>query len=126
MVGLRRLALFSVFAASISSLSSCGGSDLSEQEGCNQVYASLCNKFYDCYSKDDLAANKDIFGLNRGDCAVKYQNMNCTPTMVACDSGQTYHPDKAQSCLAGFKSLSCSDIMMTPLPTPAVCDQICQ
>ena len=43
MVGLRRLALISVFAAAISSLSSCGGGDLSEQEGCNQVYASLCN-----------------------------------------------------------------------------------
>jgi hypothetical protein len=52
--------------------------------------------------------------------------MNCTATMVACDSGQTYHADKAEACLTGYKALSCTDIMATTLPTPAVCEQVCQ
>ena len=126
MVALRRLTFLAVFGLCASSVSSCGGGGVGAQEACNEIYVSLCNKFYDCYTKDQIAANKDVFGLNRGDCAVKYQNSECTTTKVACDSGQTYHADKADACLSGFKALSCTDIMATTLPTPAVCDQVCQ
>lgn len=117
------LVLFGSFA-----LSACGGGggDLSPQGACKQVMAAMCDKFYSCFSKEELAAAKDFVGTSRADCVKKQQAENCSASDSACDSGETFNSDKAKSCISGFKALTCNDLESEDIPTPAVCDQVCE
>jgi hypothetical protein len=122
-----RMALGSLLMMGIFAIAGCGGdSGPSELDACNQLYASICNKLFDCLPQATLQANKDVYGLNRGDCATKFQSTQCTATKVMCDSGTKYHADKADQCLGGIKALSCNDISNDNITVPSICDQVCQ
>jgi hypothetical protein len=93
-------------------------------EACKQVKAVTCDKIFGCFTEAELDAAQPIIGLNATDCRDKLQPP-CTPDNSNCDSGETYHADKAQACLDGVKTLSCNDIKKDPIPKAAACDQVC-
>lgn len=124
---LARMGIGSMVLAALVAITSCGGDDgPSPQDACNQVMVQLCNKIFDCYPKELLDASKSVVGLNRGDCATKFQAAQCTPTMVMCDSGTKYQSGNASMCVDGVKALSCTDVMQDNIPLPAICDQVCK
>ena len=91
---------------------------------CKDVKGTLCDKIFNCFTKDELNLLKDTFGLNATDCRDKLGDP-CTADSSACDSGETFHADKAQTCSDGVKTLSCNDIKMDQIPLPAACDLVC-
>jgi hypothetical protein len=106
-------------------LSCGGGDDLSPGEACNQAMAIVCDKWFACYTKEILEANKTIFGLNAADCKVKYQGSECNAEKVRCDLGTTFNSANASMCVAGYRQMSCNDIMANPPVEPAACDRVC-
>ncbi|MET0594548.1 MAG: hypothetical protein ABW133_17745 [Polyangiaceae bacterium] len=105
--------------------SSNSGGGASDPVGlCKEVKGTLCDKIFNCFTKAELDLLKDSFGLNATDCRDKLQPP-CTPDQSNCDSGETFHADKAQACADGVKTLSCNDIKMDTIPTPAACDLVC-
>ena len=113
--------------ALVVSLGSCGGdSALSQQDACKSQVNLLCDKFFSCYSTQELSlpAVQAIIGLNAADCKVKY-SAECTADKVKCNLGQTYHADKAQACVDAYSGLSCADVKKDKLPEPAACAQVC-
>ncbi len=107
---------------------SCGGDDdeLSAQDACYQLADILCDKFFNCFTSEQLTAAQDVVGLNAADCKTKYKASECNADAVKCDLGETYHADQASSCVAQYKGLSCTDVMAgDDMPTPAACNLIC-
>lgn len=128
---LRPLVMMTVFGLAGSMVWGCGGDDastsLSPVELCKQEASALCDKVFKCYTKDELDAAKTLVGLNSADCAVKFQ-ADCTPEKSNCNAGETYHEDKAQACLAAYKTFTCDDVkgaFAGTTPAPAACDQSC-
>jgi hypothetical protein len=127
---MRKLLAVAACGVGIWSLGACGGdsssgSSISDPvDGCKQGNQVLCDKIFKCYTKDELDRLKDGIGLNSSDCTTKF-NAQCTPEMQNCNSGETFHADKASECLDGFKTFTCDDIKRDPLVSPAACDQVC-
>jgi hypothetical protein len=109
--------VLAVFAAA------CGGGTNSV-DACNQVTSKECDLLFQCLSEADKQAAKDVIGLNSGDCKTKLQ-ANCTEAKTACSSGQTFHEDKAQSCVDAVNKFTCADINSPTITAPAVCGQVC-
>jgi hypothetical protein len=95
-------------------------------EACKQIKAVICDLMFTsgCFTKDQLDAAQPTIGLNATDCRDKLQPP-CTPANANCPTGETYHADKAQACIDGMKTLTCSDLMKDPIPEPAACDLRC-
>jgi hypothetical protein len=109
-------------------LGNCGGDDeLSQVDACKQLYGTICDRVFQCYTKDQtsLPLFQQVFGLNASDCKVKFQGTQCTDANARCDLGETYHADKAKACVDGATGLSCADVMKDEIPTPAACEQVC-
>lgn len=127
---MRMLLAVAVSAVGIWTLGACGsdnngaGSVSDPVEACKQSSQIVCDKFFACYTKEELDMLKDVIGLNAADCTTKF-NAECTPEKSNCDAGETYHADKASECLDGFKAFTCTDIKRSPIVEPAACAQIC-
>ena len=109
---------------------SCGGDSLSASDACQQEVSALCDKMFNCFSKDVLDAAKSQLGLNAADCKTKFNASECNADNIKCDLGKTYQADKAEECVNGVKNLSCNDIQSIvttgKVPTPAACDLVCK
>ena len=126
---MRKLLAVAAFGMGISAFGACGGGDgtgsVSDPvSACKENIAVTCDKIFGCFTKEELDAAQQVVGLNATDCRDKL-GVECTPDKSNCDSGETFHADKAQSCLDGMKTLSCNDIKKEPIPKPAACDQVC-
>jgi hypothetical protein len=104
----------------------CGssGSDLTPQTACNEEIAALCNWASRCGGQSTLAAMGGYTSVS--DCTSKMQATECAGTNSQCDSGKTFHADKAQACVDGTNSMACPTSSNSSPPTSAACDQVCQ
>jgi hypothetical protein len=115
-------------------LNGCGDDDKDSTSSdpvalCKEAAKTLCSKFFSCYSKEELDASAAFLGNNEADCVTKFSgadNFNCTTEGTKCDSGESFHADKANECVSQFKSLSCNEITSGNVATPAACDETCQ
>jgi hypothetical protein len=130
---MRKLLAVAACGVGIWAFGACGGGDgdgagsISDPvEACKQIKATMCDVYFSsgCFTKQQLDAAQPTIGLNATDCRDKLEPP-CTPAQANCDSGETFHADKAQTCIDGLKTLSCNDLAKNPIPTPAACDQVC-
>jgi hypothetical protein len=111
--------------AACGSDSGSGGSSASDPvEACKEITQITCDKVFKCLTPAQLEMYKAVFGLNSGDCVIKF-NADCIPEKANCKAGQTYHADKGQQCIDGVKNYTCDDLLDPNTPDPAACDQRC-
>jgi hypothetical protein len=113
----------------------CGGDDNNTAADpvatCKQIASTICSKAYNCYSDAELKLAAAFIGNNQADCVTKWEGkdqLNCTTEGTKCDSGETYHSDKASECMQQYEGFSCSEFKGLATGTtvkPAACDQIC-
>lgn len=111
------LAFLGSLSAGLVGCGSSGGSDLSYQDYCSQVAGAMCDRYNTCGGAGGLAA----FGYNSvADCTTQLQaSFPSTPCLESGLYQGAHHPDKAQSCVNGFKNLACTSGL------PAVCAEVC-
>ena len=102
-----------------------GGSDPVSE--CKSLTASECMKFYQCFTDDERAGQEDTVGTSESDCEAKISADQCGTADTTCDSGKTYHADKAEQCIKDFKALSCDQFraFMSATDLPASCNDVC-
>ena len=115
--------------AALFSVSACSSSDSSSNDPvalCKELSATQCQKYYSCYSADELKASVDDVGTSQADCVKKF-DAECTGE--ACNAGLTYHGDFARTCVDEYAKLSCSQVIAlndgTAAP-PTACTKVCQ
>jgi uncharacterized protein YgiB involved in biofilm formation len=118
---MRTRALALVFFLSLA----CGSDDLTPVEGCKQVYSVICDRIFSCFTAAELDAAKDVVGLNRADCNIKFGAANCSMAQASCDLGEKFNSGNAEMCVGMLGGLSCNDIKRDPIPLPAICSQVC-
>jgi hypothetical protein len=130
---MRKLLAVAACGVGIWTFGACGGGDGSSGgsisdpvDGCKQANHVVCEKIFGCFTTDELNQPlfKMTFGLNAADCATKF-DAECTPDKQNCAAGETFHADKANDCLDGYKKFNCDDVKAQPPIAPAACDQIC-
>ena len=101
-----------------------GGSDPVSK--CKELAAATCEKYYNCFSEEELTAASAGVGNNKADCVDK-QGSQCNADSAKCDSGEAFHSDKADACISGFQAFSCDEFrgLGTTTQSPAACDQVC-
>lgn len=104
----------------------CGGSDrLSPSDECRQTTVALCERYYACYTPDEIAAK----GLpaTQDDCvAMMESDAGCAQETEAstCTGNGTYHDDQARLCVQQISGLACTELQELNTAAPA-CAQIC-
>jgi hypothetical protein len=127
---MRKLLAVVACGVGIWAFSACGssgdgsGSISDPVEACKEGSKIICDKIFACFTKEELEDAKMVVGLNAADCAER-QNADCTPDKKNCKAGETFHADKAQSCLDGIRSYNCDDIKDPNTPDPAACAVVC-
>jgi len=124
---MRSIAFFVVLGLGLNGLEGCGsnGNDLTPQTACNEEVSALCNWGNHCGGVAALTALGGYTSVQ--DCITKMQASQCTGTNAQCDTGKTFHTDKAQQCIDGTNSMACPSSSSSTTPsTPAACDQVCQ
>jgi hypothetical protein len=116
-----RLGLCAIAAA----LAGCGGEigGYSAREGCLEVWASVCARYYVCFSPGQLEEG----GLppTEAECAVQLGNQNCSEwTADNCNDGLIYHPPAVPDCQAEIEALGCDVVEGGPSAAPA-CALVC-
>ena len=75
---------------------------------CNEFQTETCNKVFQCA---DPASPPDptVWGSSPTDCAAMLKAANCAgvSNATACPVRETYHPDKADACVADLKAADC-------------------
>jgi hypothetical protein len=95
---------------------------------CKKLSATICRKFYNCFTEEELTAAAEVVGNNEADCNTKF-NVDCNPDAVKCDSGETYNASMANECVSSFEDFSCDEVRGFGDGTtqaPAACSQVCQ
>lgn len=103
-----RLALI---ASILIGLAACGGGDPTPKEACNDLSASLCERFYACFTAAELAAAQ--YPPTEAGCVTQYQTMlGCANQTVAntCDGNEKYHGNYAADCNDQVGGLDCSQV----------------
>ena len=97
------------------------GGQLSDQDACKQIMASVCNLTSQCAGATGLAK----MGYSSvSACIAGEQAANCaTVAQASCGPSQTYHADQAKLCVDGLNTLSCTNLSNGL--TPPACDLLC-
>jgi hypothetical protein len=125
-------ALVLLLASGLLPLNGCGGDDDGGSDAvalCREAAATLCSKFFGCYTKEQLSAATALVGKDEADCVAKYTSsdqFNCTVEGTKCDAGETYDSGKANECVSEFKAITCSEITSGNISTPAACEETCK
>jgi len=83
-------------------LITCGGSNLTIQDTCNQVMAAMCERESACGTLGSQTV---------ADCTKTMQANNCSgSSALACPAGTTFQSSQAQKCIDDQKSQSCTDL----------------
>ena len=115
---------------SLSSLVACGdGDSLAPREACDQLVEATCGRFYACLTAAEISAA----GLppTEAQCITQRQTqLGCAAQTVesTCDTGETYHADKAGACVDEFQALECAQIRDPNLDLDTAapsCGQVC-
>jgi hypothetical protein len=100
-----------------------GGGAGTPAEACKSLVATVCAKFFGCFTKEEQMAAAAIIGNNEADCRTKFEQDQCGAEMIKCDSGETYSSSKAQECIDQYKALSCDELKSGT--EPAACNSVC-
>jgi hypothetical protein len=97
----------------------CGGGSggLAAKDACKQSAAAFCERLLRCEGANGLSAMGYVSVV---DCTEHVQASSCTGGSEICSTGQTYNPDKAQSCVNAVKDIACSSET-----SPPVCAEVC-
>jgi hypothetical protein len=98
----------------------CDDGDISYQDACKEMAAAVCDKAFNCGSDSPVAFYTSQYE-SQAKCTSEEKAV-CTTTDTGCDSGETYHADKAKQCVDGFTALSCSELEGD---FPAGCSEVC-
>ena len=109
-----------------------GGGSSSPKAACEDLSASLCERFYACYSAEELASAG--FPASEHECVTMFseqQGCSTITTANACDDsgGGSYDADAASDCLDQVAGLSCSEVRdpEASLETSApACAEVCK
>jgi len=122
----RNAALALVLTAAL--MPACTDAGASPRAACEDAQAALCNRFYACFTPDELVAA----GLPSSEaaCVTMFADLAGCPAQTldnVCPSNQTYHPDRATDCIDQLGALTCSQVRdgsMIDANTPA-CAAVC-
>ena len=120
-----------LLASAALAIPGCGGSDdddKSPQEYCQDGINTLCRKFFNCFSKEELALAASFIGNSTSDCQTKLGSQ-CTADAARCDTGEKFNATRAKQCVEGFEDFSCNDLLgfqSGTTPQPAACDLTCE
>jgi hypothetical protein len=89
-----------------------GGGGLAAKDACKQSAMAFCERALRCEGSTGY--------VSLDDCAIHMQARTCSGASDICGAGQTYHAEKAQSCVNAMRDLACDS-----QSTPAVCDEVC-
>ena len=118
-----------LMVAAASALGACGGGSDSPAEQCRQGEQTLCNRYYECYSADEImaaglpAAKSDCVAFIDG-----ASDQKCADATAAnqCDTGETFHAGKADDCISELDDATCAEFTDGEQQTYAPsCNQIC-
>jgi len=115
-------------------LSACGGDDDNGGTGntstpsaaCKSLTKVICEKFYTCFTKEQLAQAAELVGTSQTDCETKI--MDCSEEETKCETGKTFSSSNASACLGDVKAYTCSELLNLADESdgPASCEQVCQ
>ena len=114
-----------LLVATAASVAGCGGGfdGVSAREGCEDIWTSVCTRYYECYRPDEIAE----IGLppTAAGCAEMLVDDNCGSfTDTACGDGSRYHPSEVLPCTNAILALECPLIADAPTSVPS-CDPVC-
>ena len=110
----RRAPWMAVLALAVVSSVRCGKSP---EELCRDAAQGFCHKVFECVEGEPRRAMEG--GTFEGCMASHAATCPADP----CDRGMTYHADKAEECVAAWRTMTCGAFGMNP--NVAVCDLIC-
>ena len=90
------------------------------------AFAFLVGVFFAGMKASDVAAG---FPSSEAACVTEWEtDEGCANQTVenTCDSGETYHPNEASSCLSQLRALDCSQVRSGDIEAQApACDRVC-
>jgi hypothetical protein len=107
----------------------CGSDGLNPREGCEQLMVVLCHQIYTCFSPAEIS--DEGFPATEAACVMILQtDAQCAQETDenACSAGQSFNPEKAESCVNQIDALSCEQVrgtgtdLMVAAPS---CAQVC-
>jgi len=103
---MQRLVLVMCAAAGISA--GCG-SGTPFATYCDQFQTEICAKEFEC-ADPSMSPDPSLWGTSPTDCAATMKATNCAgvSNANACPARETYHPDKADACVADLKAADCT------------------
>ena len=103
-----RIVLFGCFGMVVA----CGGSDgVSPRQACEDSASALCERFYACYTAQELASAG--FPSSEAACVTTLQSQQgcaAETTQNICTGNAKYSPVEAQKCSDQITGLSCSQV----------------
>ena len=83
---------------------------------CNDFQTALCARMFDCTTADVQSTSdfQTSWGTSVGDCDAKLEASNCataTNDRPCATATMTFHPDKADACVADLKAAACSTVL---------------
>ena len=85
------------------------GSGTTPVSYCNALENEVCVRVFDCTTPPP--PDPSLYGASVADCQAMLRAQNCATSSNSepCPSGQSFHADKADACVADIKAESCGD-----------------
>lgn len=97
-------------------------------ELCTRSVALGCDRLYECTPPALLEPMQASLGATAAECRANQEaSKGCADKKAdneLCDSGKTYHLDKASACSDKVKAQSCADFL-DAAKKPAECSEVC-
>ena len=108
-------------------LGACGGGSASPKEQCQDFAKVFCNRVYECYTAAEVMTAG--FPASEAECVAKQESVQMcatATTTTACEMNETFHPDKADTCVGELEAASCTEVHsgMASAYAPS-CDAVC-
>lgn len=99
--------------AALPALTACpaDGDSMSPREACEAEAAAFCDRFYACFSQEELAA-AGFPGSEAACITMREQSQGCAAQTLdnICDGSETFHGAKAVQCIEQMENLACSTL----------------
>ncbi len=111
----------------VGTLVSCGEDDdgPNATQLCKDMANAVCDRLYDCFSSDDLAAVG--YPATSSGCKSQFQaELGCDAAQSndLCEGNESFHSSEADKCISQTKTASCSQLQADEDYAPA-CDRVC-
>ena len=105
-----------------------GGASTGTMDGlteCKKLHATECQKIFQCFTADQLAAAADSVGKTEADCETMLEASD--PCMADQCGGGTFDGAQAEKCLDAYNALTCDQFsgLGTTTDDPVECATVC-